>query len=424
MDELTFNNLVKNVEDVIKFSQGLGDEIHCNELLERWWDNKEWLYVQLGCKLIWESPEVISVNLSDSMKDEMFRVFLNDVNSYLRERDYESYDIENWYEWIYDNRAGFFDNTVVHPLPDTEMKHGMKLLRAFKFFNFSTGDIRHIQDLASQVIQQTKIEGILCFSIHPLDYLTMSETNYKWRSCHTLDGEYRSGNLSYMIDPSTVVCYLKSKNDTQLDRFPRGMLWNNKKWRVLLHIQKDLNIMYVNRQYPFESDELIHTMQSTNLMRSMHFGNKNCYEKNHGIREINGDVLNQNYFRLFGFIFDPKDMCSGDENSLQYNDLIFSPYYKPQYILPDDLYWINNNKESIMRNHRVEIGKAVPCLTGCGNTLTDSCDMICDHCSEQDDMGECCICGDHIYEGQGFGLDDDDNLYCVDCAMERGIAII
>ena len=42
------------------------------------------------------------------------------------------------------------------------------------------------------------MEGYLYLSIHPLDYLSISETNHGWRSCHALDGEYRNGNLSYL----------------------------------------------------------------------------------------------------------------------------------------------------------------------------------------------------------------------------------
>ena len=55
-------------------------------------------------------------------------------------------------------------------------------------------------------------------SINPLDYLTMSFGN-SWASCHTIDktnkrgmpnsyhGQYSSGTMSYMLDPSSMVLY-------------------------------------------------------------------------------------------------------------------------------------------------------------------------------------------------------------------------
>lgn len=421
------NNLKEDVEKVIRYSQGLETrQVNCSTLMELWWENKEWLYHKFGDKLIWETGETIAIDVDTKAQEEMFRVFVNEVDKYLRgynlhvSRD----EIVTWYDWIYDNKEGFFSNTVISPLPDTDMKHGMKLIRAFKFFNFPQTAIRHIQDLASQVIQQTKIEGILCISIHPLDYLTISENNSNWRSCHALDGEYRAGNLSYMIDPSTIVCYLKSKQDTQLNNFPQGMLWNNKKWRVLLHVQRDLNIMYVNRQYPFDSDELIHAMQKTRLMRDLGFWDCYRYFKDAGFKKVGDEELSQNYLRLFSYIFDPAELCGGDSQSLQYNDFVYSPYYTPQYILASDGYWsFHNSKEAIIRNCKVEIGKKVPCLNGCGEYLTDSCCMVCDTCLEQD-VEHCCDCSAPIYDGDFFGLDEFGEIYCINCAERQGMQII
>jgi hypothetical protein len=55
-------------------------------------------------------------------------------------------------------------------------------------------------------------------SLNPLDYLTMSFGN-SWASCHTIDkankrrmpnsyeGQYSSGTMSYMLDPSSMVLY-------------------------------------------------------------------------------------------------------------------------------------------------------------------------------------------------------------------------
>ena len=118
-----------------------------------------------------------------------------------------------------------------------------------------------MQDYASTVIQENKITGKLCISVHPLDYLSSSENTYKWKSCHSLNGEYRAGNLSYMCDTSTIICYIKGEEEAKLPNFPSDVLWNSKKWRVLLNISDYKDIVFAGRQYPFSSIDLLNKVK-------------------------------------------------------------------------------------------------------------------------------------------------------------------
>ena len=53
-------------------------------------------------------------------------------------------------------------------------------------------------------------------SIHPCDFLEMSNTNNSWRSCHSLrDGDYQAGTLSYMRDEVSMVFYTVNSDVTQ-----------------------------------------------------------------------------------------------------------------------------------------------------------------------------------------------------------------
>ena len=90
--------------------------------------------------------------------------------------------------------------------------------------------------------------------VHPLDFLSTSENTHNWRSCHALDGEYRSGNLSHMVDHSTVICYLKSGREEKLPNFPPDVLWNSKKWRVLFYMADRWDMVFAGRQYPFSTE--------------------------------------------------------------------------------------------------------------------------------------------------------------------------
>lgn len=82
-------------------------------------------------------------------------------------------------------------------------------------------------------------------SIHPLDYITMSENNSSWTSCMNWSGErnksfgdYRIGTVEMMNSPCVVVAYIENNRDTYIpfDDFK----WNNKKWRELFIVSDTL----------------------------------------------------------------------------------------------------------------------------------------------------------------------------------------
>ena len=131
--------------------------------------------------------------------------------------------------------------------PYKDVKLGMKLVKAFKFFEQDKVTLETIQNEASRLIQEDKIEGKLRVSVHPLDFLSASENTYNWRSCHALDGEYRAGNLSYMCDRSTVMVYLCTEDKKKLPRFPASVPWYSKKWRMLLHFSDNWDMIFAGR---------------------------------------------------------------------------------------------------------------------------------------------------------------------------------
>ena len=155
--------------------------------------------------------------------------------------------------------------------PIYSVNKGTKFSRALKnFFDLRGEDkdeqemrLKGLQDLYSTFRQKfsSKSKGKLFLSIHPLDYITISDNNHNWSSCHNFyDGDYRIGNLNYMADKTTLVAYFctDDKFDEDLYILPNTK-WNSKRWRVLVHLQEidgKLVIIY-NRQYPFKSDVLI-----------------------------------------------------------------------------------------------------------------------------------------------------------------------
>ena len=168
-----------------------------------------------------------------------------------------NYNYEDLADFVLTQKDGFFKNLTIedYTYNGKKITKGTKLIKSFKYFVHNERSLEDIQNEASRIIQEDKVTGKLCISVHPLDFLSLSENNSNWRSCHSLDGEYRAGNLSYMMDSATFICYLKNNNkDGQINSFPNDVPWNDKKWRVLLFLSNEKELIMAGRQYPFTSD--------------------------------------------------------------------------------------------------------------------------------------------------------------------------
>lgn len=111
----------------------------------------------------------------------------------------------------------------------------------------------------SQLTQQKAIKGTLCLSIHPLDYMTMSDNTLGWGSCMSWEdgGEYSAGTIGCMNSTDTIVAYLKSDNDMEIERSWKTndkFVWNNKKWRQLILVGE--HSVIPNLEYPYENEDI------------------------------------------------------------------------------------------------------------------------------------------------------------------------
>lgn len=113
----------------------------------------------------------------------------------------------------------------------------------------------------SQILNQKSVKGTLCLSIHPLDYMTMSDNCEGWSSCMSWEngGCYSTGTLEMLNSPSVVVAYLASdsRNYNFRDAIARDgsvLSWNSKKWRTLVVVENDL--IAAVKSYPYQNDGL------------------------------------------------------------------------------------------------------------------------------------------------------------------------
>lgn len=419
-------NIRKQFDEVIDYSQGFYPK-QSKKIIKQWFRAKKDFIRNLG-GFIYEYPEEITVELSDQEKQNKLNDFIDWV-----ERRYGLFGLS---KFISDNKDGFFKNEVLknYNLEHIVVPKGMKMLKAFKYFEENKEILTDIQNRASMIIQENKITGTLCLSVHPLDYLSSSENTHNWRSCHALDGEYRAGNLSYMLDSSTIVCYLKSKENVKLPRFPESVPWNNKKWRCLLFISEDKRMMFAGRPYPFAATGLLDKIREIVDLKKILIKNPGGFWKfeqvispwfNTYFNKMNypgyeeGFILNDRFILgkdncLVGMY----DLIEDASNSMHYNDLLKSSCYVPYYAwVGYDSLWSDFIYPEF-RSH-FTIGSTTYCLN-CGRHIVKEPDtFLCEDCSDirydEDRLLYCECCGESINEDDAIFLSDN-SIVCRRCA--------
>ena len=145
-------------------------------------------------------------------------------------------------------------------LPNGEIiaiQNGMKPLKALaklnKVYHFCDEEtFEAFRIFHSQILNQKKFSGNLTISIHPLDYMTMSDNDCNWSSCMSWENEgcYRMGTVEMMNSPMVVVAYLTADKDMMIG----DSYWYNKKWRQLFIINDELIASI--KGYPYANDTL------------------------------------------------------------------------------------------------------------------------------------------------------------------------
>jgi hypothetical protein len=383
-------------------------------MIDRWKVAKQRIIKNLlGGQLIQEFPEEVQFELDDNAKWSRLNSFLETVK--------DIYHNDELFLFLVENSQDFYSNILSkdYKIFNKTIKKGTKILKAFKYFETDKEALRILQDLASRLIQENKVIGKLCISVHPLDFLSSSENTYNWRSCHALDGDYCAGNLSYITDSSTFICYLKGADNVKLPLFPDSVPWNSKKWRVLIHVDSWGDFMVAGRQYPFHSDyglDKIKDMINESFTKDNMWHSEKVFEQwnNQYITNwINGDELYYRYFAHRYELIPLEDMVLESEGSMNYNDVLNSTCYtKPYYIF---------NKRATCYGYNInaiEVGSPVYCVH-CGEKVTNSATMLCDNCEvefghlDNDDFVHCSCCDRRMALDDGCAVGED--IVCPEC---------
>lgn len=371
--------------EVIKHSQGI-ENPKVEKIFEDWYRNKAFFIAALdkdNKDFILELGEM-TFEFDEEHKEAALDSFFDVLYMY-----------KDLYEFVEYCKESFYDNIVNKTYitkTGLEIKKGSKIIRAFKHFIKDEELLRNLQDRASRLIQENSVTGTLCLSVNPLDFLSVSENAANWRSCHALDGEFRSGGLSYMLDKSTIIAYLRTDEKVKLPHFPESVPWNNKLWRCMIHFSSDFNMMMAGRQYPYSLGTSVLEAITHSAFIGEIFGRYddwdneymgNCYVQNARGRSkwVNPRylVVNQRFMSL-------EDLIKSGQGALNYNDLLeSSTYTRPYYTMRIEQAWWTSDEFTDLTGYNTKfiIGAGFNCLA-CGlNSVNDSESMTCYDCYQQ-----------------------------------------
>lgn len=408
---MDYTEIQKEFNTVIKNSQGNIEDPQTNDLFKDWLQAKSKFIHAFGEALTYTFPSKVSFEMSKKDQNRMIEDFIADLEGFLKYSDL--------IDFLYKFKSDFFSNSISenYKYNDEIIPAGTKLIKSFKYFIKDPYDLSFWQDKASRIIQMNKVSGLLTISVHPLDFLSLSENNHKWRSCHALDGEYRAGNLSYMTDTTTAICYLWNGQEEKLEYFSKP--WNSKKWRMLLYVSENWDMVFAGRQYPFSSTTALEFIR-TNLFPAIGLGQFSAFSDK-DVDAIGELRLRKKYIPTGTGELAPLMEIVDDYHSeycepLHFNDVLRSSSYKPQYSFKEYLSFNNVPRISLDAIPHFQVGSFVSCLKCNCNEITNSEYMVCDNCIDDSERYHCACCNastlcfeDFIY------LEYYDEYVCKDC---------
>ena len=414
-----YKDIQEQFNQVLAYSQNLEHiEINTDKLFADWAKSKHFFIEKFG-GLIYEIPGKITFNLSEQERQYRVEAFIEKVYT-----DYGNIDLA---EFIGENRHGFFENKVIFANHMKKIPAGMKLVKAFKHFEDDPTLLASIQNEASMIIQEDKVEGILCFSVHPLDFLSLSENNHNWSSCHALNSDYRSGNLSLMMDECTFIAYLKSdKGDEVLPHFPPHIKWNSKKWRTLFFLASYKDLLFNARQYPFSiNDQIENIKEYISAIFKIKFSEWHNELMHTYMVDDYVVGLGSGYLGV-GTTLKALSEVVKDQSELHYNDILYSTVTSPIWAYrKEEGYRFSTmiTRISTNANTQIKLGGEAMCIHCGQHPILEGSTMLCKDCElkygecNSDLFGICSCCGEPYYIEDSVS-DAFDDPYCPSCAED------
>lgn len=307
------------------------DYISLSPKLNTWAKNKKAIYEMMGGKLRIEK-KVSSSFSSREIQDLLFGV----AQRFFREKEFA---LACWFlntlkdEEVISNSLAFERNIL-----GKKFNAGMKVSRVLlQLIPESSGARTRFQIEYSKVLELFTKDRTLVLSIHPLDFFMMSENTTGWRSCQSLDGQYKTATLAYLMDSATMVAYVLTDS-------------GKKCWRQLIYVSTERPYAIQSRQYP--TSNKTYNREASALIKEAF-----------GWESASREKIDASYLMESDIILDK------EANELWYNDIlresvdtVVAVYDDPEKLTFAEFI------ESSYTPIRVGVN-SIKCLCGCGDLL-------------------------------------------------------
>lgn len=439
----------KRIENYVHKYAIKDDYIGNEEYLYYWAESKKHLYHLLGGNLIYKFP--ISFEKPAGQTERELEDLLRPVTSRFILKYQDKIDHSPVIaECLRENRSLITDfgslvwlaTFTLDKIPVTikikpegfrqtlQLQAGMKPIRALQriisYFGWQDlqEDFEKFRVQHSLICSDKKITGNLCLSIHPLDFMTMSDNDSNWTSCMSWKnkGCYHLGTVE-MMNSNNVICgYIEASEDWDFSggkaKGDEAWQWNNKKWRQLFYVTNEIAVC--GKAYPYQHKDFsvaaldkIKELSEQNLHRTYTFGIEPYRDmlhigSNYRMNK-NRKWIRYNKTKKHNILFDTNGM---------YNDM-FNDHDGSK-----DIYWCYRNK--VKKNTIICYSGKAACAC-CGDRVLIEGDLEANYdgayndryngvgsvlCKECKSDRKCSHCGKEGIRVIKFNYDK----YCPDCA--------
>lgn len=281
-----------------------------------------------------------------------------------------------------------------------KVPEGAKVMRVLQKMakEFDLPDFDIFRNHISRITEVRKSKVKFTLSIHPLDYMTMSDNVNGWESCMNWTqgpGSYRAGTVEMMNSPLVVVAYITTKpyypTNTSIE-------WTSKSWRELIIVHP--NTICSVKSYPYYN--IAFDKALVNWLADL-VEEKTEWRYN---RKLPQESLeNSSYIEAWQDKEDEENRFVLDfETNEMYNDFGNTENYAIFSVNPPD------NKYNMFT---INYSGLMTCMC-CGESgYWDDDDTEAVICEECDPSEYCYCCGERINANDA--IDVDGELVCEDC---------
>lgn len=288
---------VETIKHYIQLYAGIPEPAPMRQVLRVWNKQKRTLYRLLGKQLrikipveiprntlyyrrelkgiydtysIWnEHDKIYFLNNTGLMERHIHNDFIYEYMKFILSQEYDLWEVQILSKLIFHQNI---ENGYISTLPDSDacrfasfkatVKNNMRTVRTIqkvlKAMKFPRMDLfEQWRNRVSDININRDIKANLVFSIHPIDFMTMSDNTCDWTSCMSwMDkGAYSAGTIEMMNSNMAIVAYLETKSPFDIIFDEENFNIPNKSWRCLFFVNK--YIMLGGKAYPYGNNDLI-----------------------------------------------------------------------------------------------------------------------------------------------------------------------